>query len=367
MGIGLMVIDQAPTKLARDVIGNTGTKIVLRLEDADEMAEVGRAMGLDEDAWQKLGFLQVGEALVKTSYMDRPAKSAGFNKNNLSTGPRATRPVGDGWSPSFTTLAEHWRPVMRGGSSEPQAAWVEGLLAASGGNVRLAVFAGLRTLLMERGSGEIGRDAPDLRGLLASPEPTAASVLACSRALWSGVVDARYASEMISVAAAICSAVEPSPAWRRTSLSGDGITVAAYTLARAGYGAEEEWLWSLGQLRRGRGTARARDTLAMLARSGEKPDRTAAVLVLLGMTPEFRKWRGNDEPPGPSTLLSAVGLTLTSMLLTDEDGISDDQRRGADAFVAEIEERLTRQVAARWGAGYARQVEEFLSRMSRFR
>ncbi len=367
MGIGLMVIDQAPTKLARGVIGNTGTKIVLRLEDADEMAEVGRAMGLDEDAWQKLGFLQVGEALIKTSYMDRPAKSAGFNKNNLSTGPRNTRPVGDGWSPSFTTLAELWRPVLRGGSSEPQAAWVDALLAASGGNVRLALFAGLRTLLMENGQGEIGRDAPDLRGLLASPEPTAVSVLACSRALWSGVVAAHYASEVISVAAAICSALEPSAAWRQASFSGDGIAVAAHALALAGCGAEDEWLWALGQVRRGRGTARARDTLAMLARSGKEPDRTAAVRVLLSMTPEFRKWRGDDEPPGPSTLLSAVGLTLTSMLLSDEDGISDDQRRGADAFVAEIEERLARQVAARWGPVYARQVEEFLSRMSRFR
>lgn len=367
MGIGLMVIDQAPTKLARDVIGNTGTKIVLRLEDADEMAEVGRAMGLDEDAWQKLGFLQVGEALIKTSYMDRPAKSAGFNKNNLSPGPRNTRPVGVGWSPSFTTLAELWRPVMRGGSSEPQAAWADALLAASGGNVRLALFAGLRTLLMENGQGEIGRDAPDLRGLLASPEPTAVSVLACSRALWSGVVAAHYASEVISVAAAICSALEPSVAWRQASFSGDGIAVAAHALARAGCGTEDEWLWALGQVRRGRGTARARDTLAMLARSGEEPDRTAAVRVLLSMTPEFRKWRSNDAPHGPSTLLSALGLTITSMLLTDEDGISDDQRRGADAFVAEIEERLARQVAARWGAVYARQVEEFLSRMSRFR
>jgi hypothetical protein len=367
MGIGLMVIDQAPTKLARDVIGNTGTKIVLRLEDADEMAEVGRAMGLEEDAWQKLGFLQVGEALVKTSYMDRPAKSAGFNKLSLPMGPRTARPAGDGWSPSFTTLAEFWRPIMRGGSSEPEAAWVNALLAASAGNVRLALFAGLRTLLMESRAGESDRDAPDLRALLASPEPTAASVLTCSRALWSGVVVAHYADEVVGVAAAICSAVEPSPAWRLTSFSGDGIAVAAHALARAGCGAEEAWLWSLGQVRRGRSTARARDTLAQLARSGKESDRTAAVRVLIAMTPEVRKWRGTDPPPSPSSLLSAVGLTLTSMLLTDDDGISDDQRNGADSFVAEIEERLARQVAARWGAVYARQVEEFLSRMSRFR
>lgn len=367
MGIGLMIIDQAPTRLARDVIGNTGTKIVLRLEDADEMAEVGRAMGLDEDAWQKLGFLQVGEALVKTSYMDRPAKSAGFNKASLSAGPPATRPMGDGWSPSFTSLAELWRPVVRGGGLEPQAPWVDALLSASAGNVRLALFAGLRTLLMENGAGAISQDAPELRALLASPEPTAASVLASSRALWSGVVAAHYADELIGVTAAICAALQPSEAWRHVPFSGDGIAVAAHALARAGYGAEDEWLWALGQVRRGRGTARARAALARLARSEDESDHTAVVRVLISMTPEVRKWRGTEAPPSPSSLLSAVGLTLTSMLLIDDDGISDDQRRGADAFLAEIEERLARQVAARWGAVYSRQVEEFLSRMSRFR
>jgi hypothetical protein len=85
------------------------------------------------------------------------------------------------------------------------------------------------------------------------------------------------------------------------------------------------------------------------------------------MTPEVGKWRGSDSPPSPSTLLSAVGLALTSMLLTDDDSISDDQRSGADLLVAEIEERLVQQVAARWGTVYARQVEEFLSHMSRCR
>lgn len=367
MGIGLMVIDQAPTRLARDVIANTGTKIVLRLEDADEMAEVGRAMGLDEDAWQKLGFLQVGEALVKTSYMDRPAKSAGFNKLVLSTGPQIARPTGDGWSPSFTTLAALWRPVLRGGSAEPQVAWVDELLAASTGNVRLALFAGLRTLQMESRSSGSDRDVPDLRALLASPEPTAASVLTCSKALWSGVVAAHYAEELVGVAAAICSVLEPSPAWAQKSFSGDGIAVAAHALARAGFGTEEEWLWSLSQVRRGRGTAQARSRLVRLCRSAEESDRTAAVRVLIAMTPELRKWRGTDPSPLPTTLVSAVELALTSMLLTDDDGVSDLQRSGADLLVAEIEERLARQVAARWGTVYARGVEEFFFRMSRFR
>ncbi|MFB8831996.1 hypothetical protein ACE0DR_28030 [Azotobacter sp. CWF10] len=142
MGIGMMIIDQAPTKLAREVIGNTGTKIVLRLEDADEMVEIGRAMGLDESAWQKLGFLQVGEALIKTSYMDRPAKSASFGKHSLSAGPADRGPAAEGWSPSFTSLAALWRPVLSGTGSEPDQAWVEAVLAESAGNPHLAIFGG---------------------------------------------------------------------------------------------------------------------------------------------------------------------------------------------------------------------------------
>jgi hypothetical protein len=366
MGIGIMVIDQAPTKLARDVISNTGTKIILRLEDADEMAEVGRAMGLSEDAWQKLGFLQVGEALVKTSYMDHPAKSAGFNKHILSTGPKTTLPANDGWTPSFTALAELWRPVMRGSSSEPQEAWVDALLAAAAGNVRLALFAGLRTLLMEGRASEAKYDASDLRALLASTDLTAASILTCSRSLWSGVVAVHYVDEMINLAATICSALEPSTAWRQASFSGDGMSFAAHALARAGYGAEDEWLWAFGQMQRGSGTARARNTLTQLARSSGGSDRTATVRVLLAMTPEVKKWRSTDPPPSPATLLSALGLSLTSMLITT-DVIPEDQRSGADTFVAEIEELLARQVAMRWGETYTHQVEEFLSRMSRFR
>ena len=76
LGIGLFVVDQSPCRLARSVISNTNTKIIMRLEDGAEMAEMGRAIGLEEEDWRKLGYLQVGEAIVKASYMDAPIKMA---------------------------------------------------------------------------------------------------------------------------------------------------------------------------------------------------------------------------------------------------------------------------------------------------
>lgn len=365
MGIGVMVIDQAPSKLARDVIGNTGIKIVLRLEDADEMEEVGRAMGLDEDAWQKLGFLQVGEALIKTSYMDRPAKSAGFSAHRLLPGPERRQPDDEGWTPSFTALAELWRPVMRDHSAEPQKDWIDSLLSIANGNARLALFAGLRTLVVESKASDMMDDAPGLRALLASPDLTEASLLTAARAHRSELVSARYSDEMRNIAATICSVLEPSPAWRLAATSGDGITLAAHTLAHAGYGSEDEWLWIFCQLQRGRDIARTRSLLARLARDNDNADHTEPIRVLLSMTTQIRKWRGTNQPPSPITLYSEIGLTLTAMLLND-NALHEEQRRGVDSLMAETEERLTRQVATRWKAPYAQQVEEFLSRISRF-
>ena len=366
MGIGMMVIDQAPTKLARDVIGNTGTKIVLRLEDADEMAEVGRAMGLDEDAWQKLGFLQVGEALVKTSYMDRPAKSAGFSKNSLSAGPADRPPASGGWSPSFTTLAALWRPVLSGASSEPDDAWIESVLAESAGNLHLAVFGGLRTLLMES-LGDGGTDAPGLRALLSVSEPAVTSLLSVAKDLWSEVVRAHYGAEMASVAAALCRVLNPSSAWRVEPISADGIVLAAHVLSAAGFGDADGWMWALSQLQAGRNSPRARMALVQLAKDQNSADRTGAIRAVLAMTPAVARHKASDAPPAPSALVMSIITTLNSTLLAEGKEVADKDRAAAESLFSEIEDQLARQVAARWGPVYAQRVDEFTSHMSRFR
>ena len=136
--IGLMVVDQSPTNLARSVISNTGTKVVLRLEDGAEMEEIGRALGLERDAWQKLGFLQEGEAIVKASYMDTPVKTARFAQ--LSKGPGDELPRDDdGWIPSYIDLEKIWKPVLDG-VQPPDDTWCERLLTSSRGHTELAGF-----------------------------------------------------------------------------------------------------------------------------------------------------------------------------------------------------------------------------------
>ncbi|MFB8831997.1 hypothetical protein ACE0DR_28035 [Azotobacter sp. CWF10] len=76
---------------------------------------------------------------------------------------------------------------------------------------------------------------------------------------------------------------------------------------------------------------------------------------------------GYGDAASPSALVASIGTALTSMLLEKDDNIEEQQRTLSESLVAEIEERLARQVAARWGAEYVQQVEEFTSRMQRFR
>ena len=321
-------------------------------------------MGLDEDAWQKLGFLQVGEALVKTSYMDRPAKSAGFKKSTLSAGPTDRHPASGPWSPSFMTLAALWRPVLYGASSEPDDAWIQSVMAQSAGDPHLAVFGGLRTLLTESNGGT---DAPGLRALLSTAEPTSASILACAKKLWSEVVRAHYGAEMASVAAVLCRAVSPSSAWRVEALSGDGIALAAHLLSASGFGETDGWTWALSQMQGGRSSPRARTVLVQLAQDPSSEDRTGAIRAVLAMTPVVARWPTSEPPPTPSVLVLSIGRALDTMLLADREDAADKNRAVAESLVSEIEELLVRQVAAKWGSMYAQRVEEFLSRMSRFK
>ena len=105
-----MVIDQSPASLARSVISNTGTKIVMRLEDGAEMEEIGRALGLEEDAWKKLGYLQEGEAIIKASFMDAPVKTARFN--NTTSGPSEHERTKAGTVPRYAELGDLWSGVL---------------------------------------------------------------------------------------------------------------------------------------------------------------------------------------------------------------------------------------------------------------
>ncbi|RLG50003.1 MAG: hypothetical protein DRO00_09325 [Thermoproteota archaeon] len=65
-GAGLIIVEQIPSKLAPDVLKNTGTKVVHRLLAIDDRQAVGKAMNLNEEQIKALVSLKVGEAVVYT-------------------------------------------------------------------------------------------------------------------------------------------------------------------------------------------------------------------------------------------------------------------------------------------------------------
>lgn len=72
-GEGLLVVDQSPTKIAEDVIKNSGTKLIHRIDNEDDIKVIQASLLLPDDK-TSLPALQQGEALIRTEGMTRPCK-----------------------------------------------------------------------------------------------------------------------------------------------------------------------------------------------------------------------------------------------------------------------------------------------------
>ncbi|HJN74817.1 MAG TPA: ATP-binding protein [Myxococcota bacterium] len=135
LGIGVMVVDQSPAMLARGVIKNTNTKIVMRLEDGEEIAEMGRTLGLSEDSWDDLGLLGVGEAIVKTPAMTRPVRSCAYASVPTQ---KILEPL-KREAPRYGDLERTWQFVLDGRGPPPDGAWLASLREQEGELVDFAL------------------------------------------------------------------------------------------------------------------------------------------------------------------------------------------------------------------------------------
>ena len=72
-GEGLLIVDQSPSKVADDVIKNSATKIVHRIDNVKDMKLLQSALLL-RDNESNLPSLTQGEALIRTDGMSRPCK-----------------------------------------------------------------------------------------------------------------------------------------------------------------------------------------------------------------------------------------------------------------------------------------------------
>ncbi len=86
-GEGIMIADQTPTKLTRDVIKNTNLKIIHRLTDPDERQAAGRSMSLSEEQINSLISLPDGFAVIQDKHYSEPllTKVFPFKHQHLTT------------------------------------------------------------------------------------------------------------------------------------------------------------------------------------------------------------------------------------------------------------------------------------------
>ncbi len=290
MELGVMVVDQSPVNLARSVISNTGTKIVMRLEDGAEMEEIGRALGLDETAWKKLGFLQEGEAIIKASYMDAPVKTTRFLRT--TEGPVESAPYGNGFAPSYTAIERMWRPILDGAQA-PNAKWVQDIVAASGGKVDLAVFVGVKLLLESRRFDvETLHQTKEMRAILAHPGLSASELLRAAEDVYGSVLVRCNKDGLLTVirlmVRALLQSSAPDPSIR---LGSAGISVASDLLEHAGIGTSLRW----------------RSLLLALARGGGDLWRDACRRLY-----DYSWTVGNSDPSIPVRLLLERFATATS-------------------------------------------------------
>ena len=71
-GESLVVIDQSPAAVSREVLRNTNVKLVHRVVDREDQRTLGGSLGLDEEASAMLGALSVGRLLVSTRHLVQP-------------------------------------------------------------------------------------------------------------------------------------------------------------------------------------------------------------------------------------------------------------------------------------------------------
>lgn len=73
-GTGIIIADQSPTKVSREVVANTDLKVSFRLVQSSEKQMIADSTGMDENAELALSKLKVGEAFVYYSALETPQR-----------------------------------------------------------------------------------------------------------------------------------------------------------------------------------------------------------------------------------------------------------------------------------------------------
>jgi hypothetical protein len=86
-GVGIVIVDQIPSRIAEGAIKNTNLKIAHRLTSADDMECIGRACNMTPTECTYMASQQIGYALAYGSTMDRPVSIKVDNCKSLCRQP----------------------------------------------------------------------------------------------------------------------------------------------------------------------------------------------------------------------------------------------------------------------------------------
>ncbi len=112
-GEGLIIAEQSPARLARDILRNTHTKIVHRLSDQDDRDLVGTSIGLDASQTEHVQRLQPGKAILHRG---------GGTGAVLVSIPNVRRQFGPGGLPDNLEIARHMQGHLPQSAKDPAPA-----------------------------------------------------------------------------------------------------------------------------------------------------------------------------------------------------------------------------------------------------
>ncbi len=71
-GTGIIIADQSPTKVGRSIVANTNVKVIFKLVEKENRDAISTATNMDQAAYDLLGRLGVGEAMLHYGRVDSP-------------------------------------------------------------------------------------------------------------------------------------------------------------------------------------------------------------------------------------------------------------------------------------------------------
>lgn len=84
-GTGIIVADQSPARIGRNIIANTNVKVVFKLVEKENKDEISTSIGMEEADYDLLGRMGVGEALLHHGRLYRPLHIKTYNVNDIAT------------------------------------------------------------------------------------------------------------------------------------------------------------------------------------------------------------------------------------------------------------------------------------------